>query len=251
MLIPQDSNQVAGAMLSAILKIVNRETESIFKMDPSPSDNGITDNRLLEAKITNGSHVLTFRFSEELVFQIVDLMTGGINCHYTMVIEKPFTDFELSVIKYILTQTFGSSQIQLLDLGKDHDLKAGKHNLSFVVSGPKSEGVAYVVPTSLSAVPFNTPSNIAVANTTGAKLEGLDLNILVDSLRYELPQTCALALQMLDHDSAGALLKMLPWELQQDVGVRFLTMGEANVNAAELLILSFYDSSPRHLKIVL
>ena len=247
----KNMSQSAFAIISVILEAVNHETESVFTVNSSASSARIANSRLLEARVTNGANSFAIWFSDELIFQIVDLMTGGASCHFTKIVEKPFTTFELSVINYIFTQALGVQSIQFADLGKRSDSaidKRTKNDFCFTIAGPKSECAAYVTPQSMSDLSHDLPLRRGGLNSLVSSLDNLQLDVLAEALRYELPQTCAFALQMMNRDSAGALLKMLPWELQQDVGVRFITMKNVRTVVKELLIQACHINSRTYLK---
>jgi hypothetical protein len=234
----QSLKQSAFTMLSTVMETINRETGSVFRVNPMASDLGNSECRLLEIKSEIEPHGVTFRFSEDLVFQIVDLMAGGSSCHFTKVVEKPFTAFELSVIKHIFRQCFDVNH-HLSDLGNPADSAkylSFKNVFGLNIVGPKCECGAHVIANVVPDLSSKSEPCFNSVRLTISDLDGLPLGLLAETLRNELPQTCALALQMMSRGSAATVLKMLPWELQQDVGVRFLTMGKVNEVAKDLLV---------------
>lgn len=200
-------------------------------------------------------------FSDEAVFEIMDLLAGGQEAHRTIIENKVCSEVDLVAFDLIFKSVLQPLQQRLgKQVGYDDTLignaaaKSIMHMKDCYEVNAELRGVkgAYAV---TCIVPRQVPESVSTHDIDTALepspsaaqdwrkiLDGKRGALLIPDadaaawLSDELPQTGALILYLMDKKQAARVDMLLPHALSVDLGVRFINMHEPNPEMISILL---------------
>lgn len=243
--------------------LVKRLIDVIESLTGSPAEIILTNRPENGSKIDKTTFLATLRihknplyfsFSQESVYQIVDLLAGGSKSHWTNVENKPCSALEISIFDFLLSLvcesmsdvSYQNTKVKNMSKGYLGQITSGLECSHYLFKGEKFQSTITLITTksaldTIDHFPSHVAQDLQIKNKilTCNSIKPcihLPTATLVEWICGEIPQIGALIINIIPKEQASKILMDLPEVLAIDIAARYLLLGEVSEGIVKLVI---------------